>query len=216
MPKMILSIDGVVIKDMPLTKERTTIGRRPYNEVVIDNLAVSGEHACVHLSGNDIVLEDLNSTNGTYVNGKPIKKQLLQPGDVVDIGKYKVKFKWDGVASGSTPLATMSGFMPARPSLGGLSEPMGLDELLQTAALRVLTGAAAGREVELVKLVTTIGKPGVTIAAITRRPTGYVITHVEGANPPTINGQLVTTDDMRLSSGDVIELAGTQMEFLLR
>ena len=99
MPKMIVSIDGVVIKEVQLTKDRTTLGRRPYNDIVIDNLAVSGEHAVLQMSGADVFLEDLNSTNGTYVNGKAIKKQQLQGGDTVEIGKYKIKFVNDGAES---------------------------------------------------------------------------------------------------------------------
>src|SRR5437764_13655940 len=92
MPKMIVSIDGVVIKEVQLTKDRTTLGRRPYNDIVIDNLAVSGEHAVLQMTGNEVYLEDLNSTNGTYINGKAVKKQLLQNNDTVEIGKYKIKF----------------------------------------------------------------------------------------------------------------------------
>src|SRR6185503_12072443 len=92
MPKMIVSIDGVVIKEVQLTKDRTTLGRRPYNDIVIDNLAVSGEHAVLQMTGNEVYLEDLNSTNGTYVNGKAVKKQLLQNSDTVEIGKYKIKY----------------------------------------------------------------------------------------------------------------------------
>ena len=92
MPKMIVSIDGVVIKEVQLAKDRTTLGRRPYNDIVIDNLAVSGEHAVLLMTGNDVYLEDLNSTNGSYVNGKAVKKQLLQNTDTVEIGKYKIKY----------------------------------------------------------------------------------------------------------------------------
>src|SRR3954465_140921 len=92
MPKMIVSIDGVVIKEVQLTKDRTTLGRRPYNDIVIDNLAVSGEHAVLQMTGNEVYLEDLNSTNGTYVNGKAVKKLLLQNSDTVEIGKYKIKY----------------------------------------------------------------------------------------------------------------------------
>ena len=87
MPKMIVSIDGVVIKEVQLTKDRTTLGRRPYNDVVIDNLAISGEHAVFQMSGNEVFIEDLNSTNGTYVNGKAAKKQQLVNGDTVEVGK---------------------------------------------------------------------------------------------------------------------------------
>src|SRR3954465_6682534 len=92
MPKMIVSIDGVVIKEVQLTKDRTTLGRRPYNDIVIDNLAVSGEHAVLQMSGNEVYLEDLNSTNGTYINGKAVKKQLLANNDTIEIGKYKIKY----------------------------------------------------------------------------------------------------------------------------
>src|SRR4051812_46584789 len=92
MPKMIVSIDGVVIKEVQLTKDRTSLGRRPYNDIVIDNLAVSGEHAVLQMTGNEVYLEDLNSTNGTYINGKAVKKQLLQNNDTVEIGKYKIKY----------------------------------------------------------------------------------------------------------------------------
>src|SRR3954454_13681695 len=116
MPKMIVSIDGVVIKEVQLTKDRTTLGRRPYNDIVIDNLAVSGEHAVLQLTGNEVYLEDLNSTNGTYVNGKAVKKQLLQNNDTVEIGKYKIKFINE--APGATFEKTMifrPGLAPPRP-----------------------------------------------------------------------------------------------------
>ena len=92
MPKMIVSIDEVVIKEVQLTKDRTTLGRRPYNDIVIDNLAISGEHAAITMNGSEVVLEDLNSTNGTYVNGRAVKKQQLQNGDGIEIGKYKIRF----------------------------------------------------------------------------------------------------------------------------
>src|SRR5688572_9377620 len=100
MPKMIVSIDGVVIKEVQLTKDRTTLGRRPYNDIVIDNLAVSGEHAVLQMMGNEVYLEDLNSTNGTYVNGKAVKKQLLQNNDTVEIGKYKIKYINEAASAG--------------------------------------------------------------------------------------------------------------------
>ena len=92
MPKVIVSIDGVVIKEVTLAKDRTTVGRRPYNDIVIDNLAISGEHAVLHMIGADVYLEDLNSTNGTYVNARAIKKQALEHNDVVEVGKYKIRF----------------------------------------------------------------------------------------------------------------------------
>lgn len=208
MPKMIVSIDGVVIKEVQLTKDRTTLGRRPYNDIVIDNLAVSGEHAVMQMSGADVHLEDLNSTNGTYVNGKAIKKQQLQHGDTVEIGKYKIKFVHDGAADNhEKTMVINAGAMVAPPS-APVAPPVG------KAAIKVMSGAAAGREVPLVKVVTTIGKPGVAVAAITRRPHGYVVALVEGAIKPTVNGDPIGTDAVNLRHGDLIELAGTQMQFI--
>lgn len=204
MPKMIVSIDGVVIKEVQLTKDRTTLGRRPYNDIVIDNLAVSGEHAVMQMSGSDVFLEDLNSTNGTYVNGKAIKKQQLHNGDSIEIGKYKIKFVHDGASDHQEKTTVINSGSVVD---GGAAN-------LGNAAIRVMSGAAAGREVPLVKVVTTIGKPGVAVAAITRRPHGYVVALVEGAVKPTVNGTALTTEAVNLQNGDVIELAGTQMQFV--
>ena len=207
MPKMIVSIDGVVIKEVQLTKDRTTLGRRPYNDIVIDNLAVSGEHAVMQMSGMDVFLEDLNSTNGTYVNGKAIKKQQLQNGDTVEIGKYKIKFVHEGATDSyeKTTVINAGSVVEANESQG---TPLG------NAAIKVMSGTAAGREVPLVKVVTTIGKPGVAVAAITRRPHGYVVALVEGTHKPTINGNPIGTDAVHLRHGDLLELAGTQMQFV--
>ncbi len=205
MPKMIVSIDGVVIKEVQLTKDRTTLGRRPYNDIVIDNLAVSGEHAVLQMSGAEVFLEDLNSTNGTYVNGKAIKKQQLGNGDTVEIGKYKIKFIHDGSPDSYEKTMVINTAQGASP---GDAETVG------PAAIRVMSGAAAGREVPLVKVVTTIGKPGVAVAAITKRPHGYVVALVEGVNKPTVNGQPLGNDPVQLHNGDLIELAGTQMQFV--
>ena len=225
MPKMIVSIDGVVIKEVQLTKDRTTLGRRPYNDIVIDNLAVSGEHAVVQMTDGQVFLEDLNSTNGTYVNGKAVKKQLLQDGDSVEVGKYKIKFVSDAHAEsfektmmvkedtgGLVPAVAPTPLTPPAPAPASLAAPAGPDAL--RAAIKVLSGAAAGREVPLTKVVTTIGKPGVAVAAITRRQRGFVVHHVEGAGNPTLNGASIGAQPVPLRNGDLIELAGTQMQFV--
>lgn len=215
MPKMIVSIDGVVIKEVQLSKDRTTLGRRPYNDIVIDNLAVSGEHAVVQMTGNEVHLEDLNSTNGTYVNGKAVKKQLLQNGDTVEIGKYKIRYVNEAASPGFDKTmiikAGAAGLVPPPAQSGGAIAPTAD---LGPASIKVLSGAAAGREVPLVKVVTTIGKPGVAVAAITRRPHGFVVAHVEGSNKPTLNGSAVGPDPLTLKNGDLLELAGTQMQFV--
>lgn len=219
MPKMIVSIDEVVIKEVQITKDRTTLGRRPYNDIVIDNLAVSGEHAVILMTGADVFLEDLNSTNGTYVNGKAVKKQQLRHGDGIEIGKYKIKFMADGVVDNfdktmvvkAKPAVTAS-----QPLNSGFSTVAGDSQGLGAfhAAIRVLSGAASGREVPLTKVVTTIGKPGVAVAAITRRQQGFVVHHVEGAGNPTLNGSPIGADPIPLKNGDLVELAGTQMQFV--
>ena len=185
MPKMIISLDGTVLKEVQLTKDRTSLGRRPYNDIVIDNMAVSGEHAVVQMLGIEGYIEDLNSTNGTYVNGKTVKKQQLHHDDTIEIGKYKIQY---------------------------------VDEAQQAqlanGVIKVLSGPAAGREMALVKPVTSLGKTGVSIATITRGSRGFVLTHVEGNSPPMVNGAAVGSEAVALRDGDRIDLAGTQMQFL--
>jgi pSer/pThr/pTyr-binding forkhead associated (FHA) protein len=287
MPKMIVSIDGVVIKEVQLTKDRTTLGRRPYNDIVIDNLAVSGEHAVIVTILNDSFLEDLGSTNGTVVNGNPVKKHFLQNNDVVELGKYKLKFVGDaaptatgekadfektmvlrpsqmkaaaeqakagsplsgaqaavaqraaavqqagatataaGIADKDTvtkPVTSIPAAAPAGPSAaapaaspaaGASPAPAGKPGQ-PLGAIQLLSGANAGKELELTKPLTTLGKPGVQVAVLTRRPAGYFITHVEGANRPTVNGQAIGAAPHSLKDHDVIELAGVKMEFFLK
>lgn len=219
MPKMIVSIDEVVIKEVQLTKDKTTLGRRPYNDIVIDNLAVSGEHAVLQMTGGEVFLEDLNSTNGTYLNGKAIKKQQLQNGDSVEIGKYKIKFVGDGEADNFDKTMVVKARPAAAPqpapravAPGTPGDSVGLGAF--HASIKVLSGAASGREVPLTKVVTTIGKPGVAVAAITRRQHGFVVHHVEGAGNPTLNGTPIKAEPVALKNGDLIELAGTQMQFV--
>ena len=218
MPKMIVSIDEVVIKEVQLTKDKTTLGRRPYNDIVIDNLAVSGEHAVILMTGGEVVIEDLNSTNGTYVNGRAVKKQLLQHGDGIEVGKYKIKFLADNaVESASEPSAAkVRPTGPTAESTGfGDSGLMGMESpAARPASIRVLSGAAAGREVPLTKVVTTVGRPAVAVAAITKRQHGYVVHHVEGGGNPTLNGAPVSADPIPLRNGDVLELAGTRIQFV--
>ena len=237
MGKLVVSLDGVVIKDVQLTKDKTTLGRRPYNDIVIDNLAVSGEHALLQMVGSEVFIEDLNSTNGTYINGKAIRRQLLQHNDTIEVGKYKIRFLSDeggevertSVQRPTTPAAL--GDLP-RPVTGAVSRPSPLTASSTVsppptatvtgfapmpggrALIRVLDGPAAGREVTLVKEVTTVGKPGVQVAAISRTPSGYTFAHVDGVSRPSINGQPVSADPVMLNDGDVIDLAGTKMQFV--
>ncbi|HQZ45953.1 MAG TPA: FHA domain-containing protein [Usitatibacteraceae bacterium] len=260
MAKLILSVDGQVLKEHVLSKERTLIGRKPHNDIQIDNLAVSGEHAAIITILNDSFIEDLGSTNGTMVNGKPIKKHFLQANDVIEIGKHKLKYFNDAPSQTSAAdfEKTMIIRSPARPAAppappaqatgpaatGASPERVASDTVtnmkapapevvkpaaapssptahadhapLPDAAIQVLSGAAAGRTLDLTKNLTTIGKPGLQVAVITKRPNGYFITHVEGASYPTLNGASLGAQAHPLGDHDMIEIAGVKMEFFFK
>lgn len=280
MAKLILSLEGSMIREVPLDKERIMIGRKPSNEIQIENLAVSGEHACIVTILNDSFLEDMGSTNGTLVNGNPIKKHILQNNDVIEIGKYKLKYVAETPAGHagedfektmilrappkaaaaapapakpanepapppkpSTPPPTPRSMPPAAkpaapapaatalaPSVAPPAAPTPVPvavapaavapakpaDAQPLAAVQILTGPSAGKELDLVKNLTTLGKPGLQVAVITRRPQGYFITHVEGAKFPVINGKMIDAQAQPLQDHDVIELAGVKMEFFVK
>jgi len=326
MAKLILSLDGMVLREYPLTKERTTIGRKPHNDVVIDNLAVSGEHAMIMTILNDSFLEDLGSTNGTLVNGQPIKKHFLQNSDVIELGKYKIRYhsevaaaqpaqpdfektmvlraspastpsapapaaaaaaapapavapaakslrdtvvdpaQADGLASTdlgakpapapepaaevtavAAPVAAPVAAAPVPPAAAPRPAPAAMSTVVATAAamaggaaaveapppavaavqagnaapatvgvIQILSGPSAGKELQLTKALTTLGKPGVQVAVIARRPQGYFITHVEGSHFPVVNGRSLDAQAHALGDHDVVELAGVKMEFFLK
>ena len=244
MAKLILSMDGLVLKEISLSKERTTIGRKPHNDIQIDNLAVSGEHAVIVTILNDSFLEDLGSTNGTLVNGQPIKKHFLQPNDVIELGKYKLKYineapKVAAAADFEKTMVLRPGSMPkpapaAAPAAKAdgdhtVKSPAGVTPAAAPApaaaapavparqgAIQLLSGANVGKELILTKALTTLGKPGVQVAVITRRPQGFFITHVEGAHFPVVNGKTLDAQAHPLNDHDVIEIAGTKMEFFYK
>jgi predicted component of type VI protein secretion system len=294
MAKLILSLDGTVMKEVPLDKERLIIGRRSTNDLQIDNLAVSGEHALIVTILNDSFLEDLGSTNGTLVNGVPIKEHILQHNDVVEIGKYKLKYLTEQAVSGThaTQAADYEKTMVIRPGMAARAAQSGTGPAVNAAAthvaatstqpaparsafsqpvhtspasvqhaaaataaaavspaaaatatpaakqyvapptenhlqpqapaaatgqlmgaIQILSGPSAGKELELVKNLTTLGRPGVQVAVITRRPQGYFITHVEGGIFPIVNGKTLDAQAHPLRDHDVVELAGVKMEF---
>jgi len=263
MARLILSLDGQVMAEYNMNKERYTVGRLADNDIRIDNPAVSGHHSLVINILNDSFLEDLNSTNGTYVNGKLIKKHALQHGDVVTVGHHQLRFvdtqssdtepdefeKTMVITPGSavaaiaakkaasvspppppapapkaaatpTPVSTtgappLTRPMPPASAIASASgEPAGV--ALPKAKLQVLSGAFAGRELELNKALTTLGRPGVQVAAITRRADGYFIVHVDSGKPgdyPSVNGTAIGEQARKLSDNDVILLAGVKMGF---
>ena len=228
MARLILSLDGTVLAEYNMNKERYTIGRLPDNDIRIDNPAVSGHHSLIINILNDSFLEDLNSTNGTYVNGKLIKKHALQHGDVITAGHHQLRFVEDDEAQQDEFEKTMVIQPSARPvervraavsEAGTTASRRALANgapAIKKAKLQVLSGAFAGRELELTKALTTLGRPGVQVAAITRRSEGYFIVHVvsEGEdNFPLVNGAKIGAQARKLFDNDVIQLAGVKMGF---
>jgi pSer/pThr/pTyr-binding forkhead associated (FHA) protein len=231
MARLILSLDGQVLAEYTMNKERYTVGRLPDNDIRIDNPAVSGHHSLIINILNDSFLEDLNSTNGTYVNGKLIKKHALQHGDVLTVGHHQLRFV--DSQSGETepdefertmvitPGSAMAAQAAQRASDVGQPRRAAADATptpvaLMKAKLQVLSGAFAGRELELNKALTTLGRPGVQVAAITRRADGYFIVHVDGGADemfPLVNGVAIGQQARRLEDNDVIQLAGVKMGF---
>ena len=259
MAKLTLTLDGVVLKEYTLTKERTTIGRKAHNDIPIENLAVSGEHAAIVTILNDSFLEDLGSTNGTLVNGQPVKKHFLQNGDTIEIGKYKLRYANESSSgttaadfektmvlrapprapaaetrTGDTTTAVGNGTLPpaarltdtqinAGRNMAGASMPPPPPppsappvQAGPQGVIQILSGPNAGKELPLVKSLTTLGKPGVQVAVIAKRPQGYFITHVEGTTMPILNGQSLDGQAHQLRDHDMIELAGVKMEFFFR
>ncbi|MDH4166577.1 MAG: FHA domain-containing protein [Gammaproteobacteria bacterium] len=242
MARLVLHLDGQVLAEYNMSKERYTIGRLPDNDIRIDNPAVSGHHALVINILSDSFLEDLNSTNGTYVNGKIIKKHALQHGDVLTIGHHALRFvdseaeetedefQKTMVISPRDAAALMAGspkaaaaMQPAPPpadgyaaAASGVASPSFPNGVLPRAKLQVLSGQFAGRELELVKTLTTLGRPGVQVAAITRRADGFYIVHVESGKEgdyPLVNGAAIGPQARRLHDNDVVQLAGVKMGF---
>lgn len=217
MAKIFVTLEDNLIKVVPLLKERMTLGRRPYNDIVVDNLAVSGEHAALQAIGNEYYIEDLNSTNGTFINGKKIKRQILHAGDSIEIGKYTIKYANDVVDSKTTTSADGKGSDDAQNDLSNLVKPNLFEQTRFSeiyVAIKILSGASTGKEMPLVKVVTTIGKPGEAVIAITKRPKSYVVAHVEGANRPMLNGVSFGIEAVPLKNGDLFDLAGTAMQFI--
>ncbi len=186
MPKIIVTLEDKVVQEIELVKERVTIGRKPYNDIVIEHRAVSGEHATLTMMLDDAILEDLGSTNGTFMDGKKVFREKLTPGDVVHIATYTLTY-----------LASK-----AKPAPSGRIE--------------VTSGAHAGKKLALTKPLTTIGKPGSAVMAVTYAGGTYVASRIDVELGPVINGQKLEAEPRRLVHGDLIELAGTRMTFLVR
>lgn len=233
MAKLVLSINGAIQGEYELDREKLVIGRKPTNDVQIDNLSVSGKHCMVITILDDSFLEDLGSTNGTYVNGKLVKKHALKNGDVISIGKHELKYvnedasdddedefeKTMIIKPGSATAAVAAVRAAEQAGAGAVSGTAGKNSPsgMPLGRLAVLNGPIAGKELELSKALITLGKPGAQVAVISRRPQGYFLTHIESKDGrfPVVNGGEITPKAHQLKDGDLIEIANIKMEFSL-
>ncbi len=233
--KLVMKSDAGEQQEVSLTKETTTIGRKPSNDVHIDNLSVSGSHARIITILEDSFLEDLGSTNGTYVNGKLIKKHALINDDIITLGKFQMTYFNSGGSTGGDQdfeqtmvispgekgmPETAAGSKAIDASVQKISQAMARDnpdtQPSSQACLQLLSGANAGKELMLKKALTTIGQPGMQVAAITRRPQGYFLIHVDGGPNnllPKVAGNQIGRNAHQLNEHDIIEVAGVKMEF---
>jgi hypothetical protein len=202
MPQLIATVQGVEVKHVYLHKDRTTLGRKAGNDIVLDTMVVSGHHCAFDLIGvADVFVQDLGSTNGTYVNDRMIKDRThLSDGDVIAIGPYRIRY----VQASEEP-STFSG-----------TQTFMQEAIPLQAVFTVETGSSAGLEVPVVKAVTTFGKPGIAVVSVAQRRGGYFVSQLTGNTAPLLNGTPMGADPVLLSDQDVLELAGTRMRFQLR
>ena len=237
MAKLVLGFNGQTLHEYPLDRETLTIGRKTDNDIHIDNLAVSGNHAKILTILNDSFIEDLDSTNGTYINGEKINRHALKNGEIIAIGKHELKYVNDAADAGA---GNFEKTMVIRPDAAGMPEQdqtgtnlekhigkiasdlasAGTADPEQTGAahLKFLSGANKGKDLDLTRILTTLGKPGVQVAAITRRPAGYYLIAVDASSSPSnplVNGVEIGQQAQPLKHGDEIEVAGIKMRFSL-
>jgi hypothetical protein len=204
MPQLIVSVEGVEVKHVYLTKDVTTLGRKSDNDIVLDNAAISGRHCKFELKGlADVFVEDVGSTNGTFINNKRIKRHKLEDDDVIALASFRIRYvqATDDSGFGATAIMTM-GASPHLPPPA-------------SAMFRVLSGSSAGLEVPVIKAVSTFGKPGVAVIAVSHRRTGYYAAMLDGSETPQLNGRPLGHDPVLLADQDVLDLAGTRMQFVL-
>lgn len=222
MAKLQITLDGELLDEYRLTRGRVTIGRRRNCDIVLDSPVVSGDHALIERIGTDVYLEDRESTNGTRLNGKPARRHKLRIGDEIAIGRYRLRYCDDAASVQPsfehtlmmTEVRSGGGQVDTRPPL---ADPQPAARRIHPAAgvLRILTGAQAGHELTLAKNITTLGKPGLQVASISRRPQGYYLSHIEGAQRPRINDVEIGAAPHKLKDGDRIEFLGASMRFSL-
>jgi len=220
MAKLILKFANEVIDHIDLRQGDMKIGRRPGTDIQIDNLAVSGEHANLFTIGEDTFIQDLGSTNGTFVNNKQITKHHLRNGDTISIGKHTLVYiAEDSAASdvtedfSKTVIISPGSMQPAAaPAPQPSSAPAG-----SRGVIIILNGANSGKQIPLTKSITSLGKTGKKAGSIQQTDKGYLLTPSEGSNEnPVLNGRPVTAEGSLLKNGDVIEVSGTRIQFALK
>ncbi|HUW50513.1 MAG TPA: FHA domain-containing protein [Sulfuricella sp.] len=246
MSKLLVYLDGELVGERQLDRERITIGRKPDNDLQLAHDAVSGSHAMIVTIRNDSFLEDLHSTNGTKVNNKSIKKCLLRDGDEIKLAKHVLKYVFepleikpeddvshvpekrrhlenlarsvDDTLSAPKDMAQTQTFSSSmQQTLPGGSLPgRNASGEMPLAGLQILSGVGTGTEMDLSRTLTTLGKPGIQVAVITRRPDGYTLGHLEGPQTPLVNGVAIGGEPHALEDRDIIELAGVKLEFILK
>ena len=187
--KLVLSAGDLLLRSIPIIKESISVGRRPYNDIALDDLTVSGEHALIQGRGTDFVVRDLRSRNGTLVNGRPIAEHLLVHGDLIEIGVYRLRF-----------------MMERRSPEPDSEAPLG------PASLEYLNHAPPGQTVMIDRPIVSVHGSG-HVAVVSRRKNGYFLTHLEGLAFPLVNGESIGLTSRLLGDGDLIELSGTMIRF---
>jgi len=192
--RLVLSFGDLVLRSIPIVKESITIGRRPYNDVALDDLTVSGEHAVILVVDGERVIKDLNSRNGTQVNGLPIQSRRLEHADLIEVGIYRLRY-----------LVERRTVPPTAPDAPG-AQPV----------LEWLSGPERGREQVVDRPIVSITGGVNQVAVLSRRKNGYFLTHLEGLAFPLVNGESIGLVSHRLADGDLVELAGTMVRVHLR
>lgn len=216
MAKLVIKLNNNIVDHVELRQGDMKIGRKSSCDIHLDNLSVSGEHVNIFTIGDDSFVQDLGSTNGTYVNNKKIVKHHLKNEDQVAIGKYRLTFVSVAVPEAAALAKTVA---ITGPSSDAPTAPPPVKKKPATpagAALISLSGGSTpGKRIELVKTVTNLGKAGRRAGTITRTPDGYLLA-AGNDETPKLNGRTLSGENTKLRNGDIIEVAGTRLQFHLK
>jgi pSer/pThr/pTyr-binding forkhead associated (FHA) protein len=227
MAKLIVSQNGEVIDNRFLDQSSFTIGSLPDSDLCLTAQGVSRSHARITSVGNDDILDDLNSTNGTLVNGQPITRHILKNDDVIEIADVQIRYRnhkaIDGPSFDRTMIiqaSALEGDAPAQPvgayALATAKKERRFRAGTRMGLIRVFDGSGPSKEIELTQVLHTFGIPGKQLAVINARPHGYFITHVEGKKPARVNGKSIGQEPQPLTPNDVIEVGDEKLLFLLK